>query len=1701
MVNKTHSILKNKNKSKRGGFSMVELIVIIAVLAVIIAFAAPALLGYVENSRSQRDASAMENAVKAVETAMEDPLIYDGLLDASLKDNVSCYIDSAYEDANARIPTRDAEFPGWKRQYTFGDENRMLDETKYYGAGNMYGVTITFKSPLGTNKTYYDLSECVVNAFFPDEATMLIEYPGLYNAIRQVVGDKIELISQTYRNSDYTIFIATGSVGGNDVGDIAHVQAYGQYSGTNLPAEEQAYYVAFGRDVDDPELGTEGSDGGCEHVWADIAHESYIKSYATCISKAVYYQSCSICGRKNLTKTFNGVGVDGGNHVGGTSFSYTEIDASTHAANVTCKSCNNAIESKTEAHAMSGGKCDKCDYSVGAATYAFGDIVDPGDDHDYVYMYMKYDTYEEMMHGYLKLMAYVLVGVKLETKGEVLEFAAMMMDTTWADLQAQGVTEDDVWEMILPREEFEESKSEFPSAHGWNVMVKDRGKTSYGQILSEVNNLPVITMFMTFMGCENMQVAPTIPNSVTSIGSGAFDGCVNLTSVLIPSGVISIGEGAFDGCSSLTGNLVIPDSVTSIGSHAFYGCSSLTSVTIPDSVTSIGNYAFDGCSGLTSVTIPNSVTAIDNYAFCGCSGLTSITIPNSITTIGEGVFYDCSSLISITIPNSVTSIGNYAFQNCTSLTDIVIPDSVTNIGDYAFYDCDGLTSITIPSNVTSIGECVFSAPSSFKIPGADGKWYSVTTGQGFAPDSIPLGVADTYTAVRPKAPVIVASSGWFTNNYSISKTSVTEINIVKTYQPSGSAGVNYWTWDASADKDGAITVYAVKNSDDTTYTLYIAGNGSGKIAANADSSNMFNGFTKVTAINGLDLLDTSAVTNMNSMFNSCSSLTSLNVSSFNTTNVRGFNYTFYGCSNLKSLDVRHFDTSNATNMGGMFYRCSGLTSLDLSNFNTANVTTMNYMFSGCSSLTSLDLSNFNTAEVKEMRNVFSYCSGLKSLDLSNFDTAKVTDMDSMFYGCSSLASLDLSNFNTVNVKNFHFMFHSCSGLAELNISIFNVENATAMDGMFYNCSGLTELDMSRFKTTSATDMSWMFYGCSGLTSLDLSNFDTALVTNMSTMFYKCSGLTSLDLSTFNTSVVDDMSHMFYGCKGLTSLDLSNFDTARVTNMSSMFYNCYGLTSLDLSNFDTASVTNMSTMFSGCASLTSLDLPNFNTANVINMSQMFYSCAKLSEVKFGVNFKFVGTNGYLPTPNAANITGADGKWYDVATGIGYTPAELAAELASHPRATTYVAVNPITYVDFVVTADNRHMIGYTSGSTTLNIPAAFQHDGIWYRVVAIDDGAFRYCSNLTGDLIIPNSVTRIGKWAFEECFGFTGDLVIPDSVTTIGYGAFHRCSGFNGNLVIGGGVTTIASDAFKFCSGFTGDLIIPDSVKTIGRYAFHQCYGFRGNIVIGSGVKEIDDYAFQSCWGLTGELVIPDGVTTIGKSAFNGCSNITKLTIGNGVLSIGERAFYECAGLSGKLTLGDNVATIGSYAFAYCSGLTGALVIPNNATTIEGYAFYECGGLTSLTIPEGVTSVGSCAFSGCSQIEKMALPSTLTEIGEDAFPIPSGINIPGASIYWYSMTTGRSYFANSIPTGVADTYVAVKPTTITFKIGTVSYQALSGMTWAQWVSSSYNAGGFVSTGNLIANSSGYAVQYSNMNVSLSATIVSGRSYVLSTAPIM
>ena len=476
-------------------------------------------------------------------------------------------------------------------------------------------------------------------------------------------------------------------------------------------------------------------------------------------------------------------------------------------------------------------------------------------------------------------------------------------------------------------------------------------------------------------------------------------------------------------------------------------------------------------------------------------------------------------------------------------------------------------------------------------------------------------------------------------------------------------------------------------------------------------------------------LDTSNVTYMHSMFDSCSSLTSLDLSSLDTSKVTNMSDMFAFCYGFASLDVSHFDTGNVTNMSGMFYRCTALTFLDLSSFDTSNVATMRWMFSNCSSLTSLDVSSFNTSKVKDMNGMFDNCSSLVTLDVSNFDTSKVKDMRDMFSDCTKLASLDVSHFDTSNVTDMYSMFGFCSNLASL--------------------------DLAGFDTSKVMNMDCMFMTCSSLTSLDLSHFNTANVTSAKSMFFNCSGLSSLDMSGWNTSNVTDMPSMFQGCSSLATLDLSSFDTSRVTDMGWMFY--------------------------GCSSLASLDMSSFDTSNVSSMKNMFGGCNTLSTVKLGANFKWVGTDGYLPTPSGSYIAGADGKWHADSDGSAYAPSDVPSSVAD-----TYYAVAP-TWGGASLAISGDAKVGSTLRASADGVPAWASLSYQWYR----DGSAISGATSETYPIVPDDLGHKLTCKATEAAGKISGALESP-ATASVGKGHLTPSVTLSGTKKNGNTITASVS---------------------------------------------------------------------------------------------------------------------------------------------------------------------------------------------------------------------------------------------------------------------------------------------------------------------
>ena len=553
----------------KSGFSLVELIVVIAIMAVMAAVLAPALLGYVERSRAQKDYSAMGEVSNSVQLSLADSSVYDELLVCSEKDNYSCYADgdtTTNIDANKTV-TKSPDY------WLFNDNARLLDETVYKPAGKMRGVTVTFK-PNG--KSEYILKDGIVNQI-GNESTKkgsnagktLVDtnFETLYNKMRSTVGDTIAVSSQTYRNSDYTIFISMGTTGGNESNKQDAIQVYGQYNGTNLP--EVAAPIA-GESQDAPVIGDENNVG---EPYVPIVREGLIPSGGT------YYRPTEWCdcGRNNVDDS-------------------------------ECNYCN--VVFTEEPLVFREGD-------------AFPEPIlrDEYEEGDYRYIYKELgDNINSKITWFVRLTDTTR---SKSTYGEILSCIAgqpvVKIDNLFDNCKSLT---------IVPKIPNSVTDMNF-TFYGCTALttaptipdsVTSMESTFYG--CTNLTTAPVIPnsvtkMRRTFYGCTSLTTAPAISSGVKDMYQ-TFSDC---TSLAIPPDMSNANnvtdmESAFADCKSLTTAPTIPSSVTNMY-MTFNTCTSL--IAAPDIPSSVKNLycTFAGCDSLTgTIKIDVDINTHSNYNGC-----------------------------------------------------------------------------------------------------------------------------------------------------------------------------------------------------------------------------------------------------------------------------------------------------------------------------------------------------------------------------------------------------------------------------------------------------------------------------------------------------------------------------------------------------------------------------------------------------------------------------------------------------------------------------------------------------------------------------------------------------------------------------------------------------------------------------------------------------------------------------------------------------------------------------------------------------------------------------------------------------------------------------------------------------------------------------------------------------------------------------
>ena len=311
------------------------------------------------------------------------------------------------------------------------------------------------------------------------------------------------------------------------------------------------------------------------------------------------------------------------------------------------------------------------------------------------------------------------------------------------------------------------------------------------------------------------------------------------------------------------------------------------------------------------------------------------------------------------------------------------------------------------------------------------------SGTGYAPESYiePQEDMELYAIWEHTIPTLKAA--WFDSTFGGNQSEYTEIHIVDEISEDIAEEAEA-VWNVDDADAGAIRCYKLGAG------LWIAGNGSGAIRVPEDARGLFNAFSNVIGLDGLDILDTSQSSSLAWMFSYLDE-------SRNYISVQSMTY-------MKDLyGMEAWDVSGVNSLSGIFSGLRYLAAMpDISRWDTSGVTDMDYIFAGVASLTELDLNSWDTSSVTTLKAAFYSCSKLAGLHVDSWDTSQVQDCSYTFsYMATSSGArhtLDLSGWTLPRATRLTSMFQQCIWLRTIYVSDIWEVDLTAEDAnMFTNC--------------------------------------------------------------------------------------------------------------------------------------------------------------------------------------------------------------------------------------------------------------------------------------------------------------------------------------------------------------------------------------------------------------------------------------------------------------------------------------------------------------------------------------------------------------------------------------------------------------------------------------------------------------------------
>ena len=1067
-----------------------------------------------------------------------------------------------------------------------------------------------------------------------------------------------------------------------------------------------------------------------------------------------------------------------------------------------------------------------------------------------------------------------------------------------------------------------------------------------------------------------------IPDSCTTIGSYAFDGCTNLTSVTLGTGVTTINERAFRN-TAITGDLQFPAALQTVKMQAFINCINLTGALFNSSgALTINRQAFAYCTGLLTLELISTGTievGLDYYygAFAGCRALVNTTFEAPLIKIGPKSFTGCESLVELDFTNCGVEIGSEAFiKTSVYINDGAWPDSnfarlsslrvvkfgsmASSIESYAFGSntannaCNALEYVDLGSNMTAIGERAFQNCTSLKGANIVGE------------DIQPIVFTDSLTSIGQYA---------FANCTSLTGIQFTEDCQIETVTAS--------CFEGDSSIRGSITlpkmITTIKGS----------------------------AFKSCTNITGITMLSPVLSTIESNAFQKCTSLenVTINGAALTTLNSNVFNE----CTRLS--EVRINGTILETISANAFSSCTSLETLIIDG--SSLVTIKESAFNGCTMLRTFSFNSSSLTTIEKY--AFQNCKNLQSFD---FDNSVLTVIGiRAFYGCNSLTGDYTFPISLKKIE--EYAFFNCWALGNITFSDVTDEQLAEGKGIkiieryafandwpgettYHGILSVTIPDTLVILGTNA------FHNSTKMTSAVIGwcadeEYEGYTGTIGQEVFRGCVKLTSVEL---HEGIKDIGPYAFRTCKSLTDV---NLPTTLTSIKVHAFYDCTALVTIDLKHVADIGVNPFTSedgmrVFYNCPNLTTVVAKY--AENIYYRS--FESCAKLTTITLGTTLATLEPNAFyymssLTTISLENTGSNDVVLYS--NGL-YVNKKLVLYSSALTDAMTIMPG----------TTEIIKCVCYKSQVTgKISIPATVQTIG--YQ-------AFWDCNNITeveilsavpGLFVNESSQSR----AFADC-GNIKKVTFPIQVKIANVfcnkdGNERIGSGLTDVNIIGSGASglgTYYTTYYNSVPWYRTDswkvtVTVGDGVNAIDAKMFFGATRIE-KVFLGNNISTIGDSAFEGDSGII-ELRLPANLTSSGSNAFKGCTNVatlhcpvsfnataitqkftklTALTITTGTNNPVDytSSNYNATPWSGStngyaLTFQDDLLGIGSYMF-YGNNIK-AITFNDALQDIGEYAFMGLTNTsyTTLDLPEGINTIGDNAFKNCTRLTTAYLPVT------------------------------------------------------------------------------------------------------------------------------